>query len=574
MKILVQPLPLLLVLTGDVLAAKNYHCPPIGPVLPVPTNPSSHQNVKIAIEAITETIKAYSSLLHSTAVSVGVTSIHEDKPLLDFHHTPENLDPRGASKIDADSVYRIGSISKAYTTLAALKLKGVGLHEPVTKYVPGLRKLNKQQSENNAITTVDWDKISLQALASHLGGMPADLATDLTSFRNWTDLGLPAAHDVLGCAGLVGIPPCDVQDFWDNFGKRPPTFAPWGNPVYSNIAFFIMSLVIERVSGESYEEFVQKNVLDVAGMNSTTYSKPDDSVGAIGPDDTFWNSSIGILSPAGSFYSSTKDLLAFGSSILKHEFLDLAETNEWLKPVTFTSGRGEFIGAPWEIVRSNKLTSDERVVNVYTKGGDIGTYHSIFAMIPDYGVVISVLVGGPENAGGLPLVFFSMITKVLVPALEAAGKDQAKKAFAGTYINEDTNSTLVLDVDDDGPGLRITKWIVRGTDVSTHWLHYLSVLNPNVPKISLSGRLYPTDLKAGNKMAWRAMFRIGTATQIGMQEGLLFWEDASCMSWAMVDRAAYEFLGLDEMVFESEDGKARGVELVGFKTALKRSEKE
>lgn len=37
------------------------------------------------------------------------------------------------------------------------------------------------------------------------------MATDLTSFRNWTDLGLPAAHDVLGCAGLVGIPPCDVQ---------------------------------------------------------------------------------------------------------------------------------------------------------------------------------------------------------------------------------------------------------------------------------------------------------------------------------------------------------------------------
>jgi hypothetical protein len=59
-----------------------------------------------------------------------------------------------------------------------------------------------------------------------------------------------------------------------------------------------------------------------------------------------------------------------------------------------------------------------------------------------------------------------------------------------------------------------------------------------------------------------------------MQEGLLFWEDASCMSWAMVDRAAYEFLGLDEMVFESEDGKAGKVELVGFKTTLKRSEKE
>lgn len=62
-----------------------------------------------------------------------------------------------------------------------------------------------------------------------------------------------------------------------------------------------MSLVIERVSGQSYEEFVQKNVLDVAGMKSTTYAKPDDSVGAIGPDDIFWNTSIGILSPCVSF---------------------------------------------------------------------------------------------------------------------------------------------------------------------------------------------------------------------------------------------------------------------------------
>jgi CubicO group peptidase (beta-lactamase class C family) len=67
--------------------------------------------------------------------------------------------------------------------------------------------------------------------------------------------------------------------------------------VYSNIAFFVISLVVERVSGESFEDFVQKNVLDVAGMNSTTYAKPDDSVGAIGPGDIFWNSSIGLLGP-------------------------------------------------------------------------------------------------------------------------------------------------------------------------------------------------------------------------------------------------------------------------------------
>ncbi|KAF4453057.1 Beta-lactamase-like protein 2 [Fusarium austroafricanum] len=563
----------LLLITGDVFAAKNYHCPPIGPVLPAPTNPSSHSKVKNAIEALTETINAYAGQLHSSAVSVGVASIYEDKPLLDLHHTPENLDPRGVNKIDADSVYRIGSVSKTYTTLAALKVRGLNMHDPVTKYVPELRRLNKQQKVNNAITTVDWDKVSMNALASHMGGVPADLPTDITSFNhNWTELGLPVAHDVLGCAGFVGVPPCTVQHFWDNFGKRPPTFAPGRNPVYSNMAFFVMSLVIERVSGEKFEEFVQKNVLDVAGMKSTTYTKPDDSVGAIGPDDIFWNTSVGIMNPAGSYYSSTNDLLAFGSSILKHEFLDIAETNKWLKPVTFTGGRGMFLGAPWEIVRSNKLTSDERVVDVYTKGGDLGTYHSSFAMIPDYGIIISVLATGPEISGAVPSLFFSMITTALAPALEAAGKYQAEKTFAGTYANEETNSTLILEVDHEGPGLSITEWTVRGTEVSSHWLNYIAPFVPSVPKMSLSGRLYPTDLSAGDKTAWRAMFRLGTVQQAEMQESLFFWEDASCMTWALVDRAVYEFLGLDEMVFKNEDGRAGEVELVGFQTTLKRVE--
>jgi hypothetical protein len=53
---------------------------------------------------------------------------------------------------------------------------------------------------------------------------------------------------------------------------------------------------------------------------------------------------------AGSFYSSTKDLLAFGRSILKHDYMDIAKTNKWLKPVTVTGGSGQFVGAPWKIV--------------------------------------------------------------------------------------------------------------------------------------------------------------------------------------------------------------------------------
>lgn len=74
-------------------------------------------------------------------------------------------------------------------------------------------------------------------------------------------------------------------------------YSPWTSPIYSNVAFLILGLVIEEVSGQKFEDFVQEKVLDVAGMTSTTYTKPEDSVGAISPDDVYWNATLGILDP-------------------------------------------------------------------------------------------------------------------------------------------------------------------------------------------------------------------------------------------------------------------------------------
>ncbi|KAJ4201207.1 hypothetical protein NW767_006859 [Fusarium falciforme] len=564
-------LPLVLMLVGDGLAAKNHHCPPLGPVLPAPTSPSTSDAVKTAVKTLTEGLKALTGSFNNTAVSIGMVSLHEDEPILNLHHTPTNLDARGVKEVDTDTVYRIGSVSKAFTVLAALKLSGVRMDDAVTKYLPQLRKLGKQQDEKNNITVVDWDRISLQALASHMGGIPADLATDLASFPiDWTKLGLPEAKDVLGCIGFSGVKACTVPDFWDNFGKRSPVYSPWTSPIYSNVAFLILGLVIEEVSGQKFEDFVQEKVLDVAGMTSTTYTKPEDSVGAISPDDVYWNATLGILDPAGGYYSSTKDLLAFGSSILKNKQLTLEATHKWLKPVSFTTSRGMYLGAPWEIMRSDNITSDERLVEFYTKGGDLGTYHALVAMIPDYDIVISVLTGGPEASGGVVQLLFSQIVTTMLPAIEAAGKAQAKTSFAGKYINKETNSTLVLEVDDEGPGLNIGKWTVRGTDVSSHWLNYLSAISTSLPEIQVSARLYPTDLATEEKVAWRAAYDLGSPEEIAQADAQLFWKDASCLSWGMGDRAVHEFKALDEMVFIVEEGRATGVELVGFQTILRR----
>ncbi|KAI1380639.1 beta-lactamase/transpeptidase-like protein [Hypoxylon crocopeplum] len=568
--------PLFAVLLHDVFAAKNNHCPPLGPVLPAPTSPSSHPAVQSAVSALRETLGSLTASFNGTAVSVSVKSLHESTPMVDVHYTPPVLDPRGASQIDASTVYRIASVSKLFAVLATLKTCGVHMEDPVTKYLPRLRELKQQQNGTiDRITTVDWDEVTLWNLASHMGGIGSDLITDLASFSvDWTELGLPPAREVLGCVGLEGIPPCNATDFWDNFGKRNPVFASYSSPLYSNTAFFILSLVVESVSGVSFSDFVQEHILDPVGMKGTSYTKPDDKLGAISLDDPIWNATLGIEDPAGGFYSNTEDLLALGASILTNKLLSPVQTRRWLKPVTFTSSSGMFIGAPWEIIRADNVTSDQRLVEFYIKGGDIGTFHALLCLIPDYDLVVTVLTSGPETSSGVVQLLFSRTITGLLEAVETAGKDDARAAFAGMYVDEQSNSTLVLAVDDEGPGLAIMEWTVRGTDVPSHWLNYLSATSSSLPEVHLSTRLYPSGLTAGSKTAWRVAVDLGSPEELAQADALFFWPQASCEAWGLMDRAVYQFKALDEMVFtlaETDSGSvATSVELVGFQMTLLR----
>ena len=61
-----------------------------------------------------------------------------------------------------------------FPVLALLKLHKVDFDDAVTKYVPELRALNKQARKQDAVWAVDWDQVTVGALASHIGGIPAD----------------------------------------------------------------------------------------------------------------------------------------------------------------------------------------------------------------------------------------------------------------------------------------------------------------------------------------------------------------------------------------------------------------
>jgi CubicO group peptidase (beta-lactamase class C family) len=149
-------------------------CPPLGPILPAPTAPSQDATFQALLTKIDAVFLNLTSALNQTAVSVGVKSIHEDTPFLDLHYTPPKFNVSGVHKVDGNTVYRVGSLTKVFTALGVLQLATEGkinLADPVTKYVPRLGALS---GSNTSMTSVDWNTVTVEALMSHMGGVPVD----------------------------------------------------------------------------------------------------------------------------------------------------------------------------------------------------------------------------------------------------------------------------------------------------------------------------------------------------------------------------------------------------------------
>jgi CubicO group peptidase (beta-lactamase class C family) len=119
------------------------------------------------------------------------------------------------------------------------------------------------------------------------------------------------------------------------FGSRGPAYKPGSRFEYSNYGFIMLGVVVERVTGESYHDYVRTHVYAPAGMNDTG-SEPEDV--------TVPNRSIGYTTDkgkivpntdtlpyrgtsAGGGYSTVGDLLKFANALQAHVLLDAQHTD-------------------------------------------------------------------------------------------------------------------------------------------------------------------------------------------------------------------------------------------------------
>ncbi|KIW12894.1 hypothetical protein PV08_08081 [Exophiala spinifera] len=137
--------PFLRILSAVVLGAitvfAQLQCPPLGPILPAPTNLDAIRALAQPLQTQLENKTLFDS--SATALSIGLASIHDPTPLLSLHVTPTSYNQSGTHNVTGDTIYAIASVTKLFTALSILQLEGkINLADSVLKYVPRLAQLS------------------------------------------------------------------------------------------------------------------------------------------------------------------------------------------------------------------------------------------------------------------------------------------------------------------------------------------------------------------------------------------------------------------------------------------------
>jgi CubicO group peptidase (beta-lactamase class C family) len=304
-------------------------------------------------------------------------------------------DVASRAPVESNTVFRIFSITKTITAMAILQLRDAGLlalDEPAEKYVPELKSLR--------YPTSDTPPITIRELLTHDAGLPhftPSLPTDETRGLSETDI----------LAGLRNM---------------PLARAPGIEYQYSSLGFSILGIIISRVSGMPYRDYVAQKILRPLGMTSTTFESENVPRArlALGYDDSGVTvdgpKPFGADAPEGGLFSSIEDLARYAAfqlsawpprsdsdsgplrrSSVRETHHVAGSAGMWVRQRADGSVRAsvQAIGLGWGV----RETCDvDRLVT--HNGGDRG-YHSAIYLLPDYGVGIVTLANG-QNADDEP----------------------------------------------------------------------------------------------------------------------------------------------------------------------------
>jgi len=298
--------------------------------------------------------------------------------------------------------FRLGSLTKQFTAASILLLEERGklkVEDPISKYLPDAPEA--------------WQKITIYNVLTHTSGIPS-----FTGFPDYTSTEWKDTNP----AELVA-----------RFRDKPLDFEPGSKFNYSNSGYVLLGYLIEKVSGQSYGDFLQQNIFTPLGMADTGLDSnaailPHRAQGySVSPHGIQHAGYISMTIPfsAGALYSTTGDLLKWEQGVFGGKILTPASLAKMTTPFKENYAFGLFVSTH---------DGHKRI----THGGGIEGFNTSLNFYPDDKVVVIALGnlngGAPDQiaaslgkvALGLPVTLISERKEItLSPTLLAE--------YVGTY---------------------------------------------------------------------------------------------------------------------------------------------
>ena len=298
--------------------------------------------------------------------------------------------------------FRLGSITKQFTAASILLLEERGklkIDDPIKKYLPD--------------APVAWDKITIYHVLTHTAGIP--------SYTNSPDYNKlrPFPHTPEQIVAL--------------FRDKPLEFEPGLKMAYSNSGYILLGYLIEKISGQSYQDFVQKNIFTPLGMKDSGYDSNSAiiplraagySPGPNGPVNAEFEH-MSVPFSAGALYSTTKDLLRWEQGLFGGKLLSAGTLSKMTTP--FKDGYA--IGVGVDTVNGRQQISH---------GGGIAGFDTYLTYFPDEKLTVVVLANlngnAPQQIAGR-LAAAARGETVILPSERKAVKVEPKvlEQYVGTY---------------------------------------------------------------------------------------------------------------------------------------------
>ncbi len=310
---------------------------------------------------------AGSGVLENRAVGIAAAVVRGNDTLL--FKTYGKADVEWGVPLPVDAVFEIGSITKQFTAAAILQLRDAGklsLTDQITRWLPDF------DTRGNTIT--------LRHLLDHTSGIKG-----ITEIPEFGILSTNSRFPRDSAYALIKLQPFD--------------FKTGTAQIYNNSAFWLLGLVIEKASGGTYEDYVEKKLFEPLGMKRSMYCNSSENVERRAHGYQVQSGAIRRAATnvhtwpfaAGSLCSTVGDLVTWLKALHGGKVLSPASYAEMIAPAKLDDGTATRYGMGLGVGK------DPRGLTFIGHGGSITGFVSMATWYPDAQAAIVVLMNNNGN---------------------------------------------------------------------------------------------------------------------------------------------------------------------------------